>query len=84
MARRRGDHQIRAMKNLDLSDAETAGLIDLLKRAIVADRYPLSPRVLTLVGILGKLRPEPDRPAASPPPRVYAPRREGGIGDAAR
>jgi hypothetical protein len=70
------------MKNLDLSDAETAALIDVLRRAIVADRYPLSPRVLTLVGILDKLRPEPAR-ATLPPPKVYAPpravrkRREG-------
>jgi hypothetical protein len=72
------------VKDLELTDVETAALIELLKRATTEDRYPLSPRVLTLVGILGKLRPEPDRPAASPPPRVYAPRREGGIGDAAR
>ena len=60
------------MKNLALSDTETIALIDLLKRAIVSDRYPLSPRVRTLVGILNKLRPEPARPAASPEPRVYA------------
>ena len=31
------------MKNLELSDAETAALIKVLKRAIVADRYTLSP-----------------------------------------
>jgi hypothetical protein len=53
------------MKNLGLSDAETAALIDVLKRAIVADRYPLSPRVLTLVGVLHRLRPEPARPPGS-------------------
>jgi hypothetical protein len=49
------------MKNLALSDTETAALIDLVKRAIVADRYLLSPRVRTLVGILGRLRPEQAR-----------------------
>jgi hypothetical protein len=53
------------MKNLELSDTETADLIDLLKRAIVTDRYALSPRVQTLEAILNKLRPEPIR---EPPP----------------
>ena len=64
------------MKNLALSDTETTALIDLLKRAIVEDRYPLSPRVLTLVGILGKLRPEPVR-ATLPPLKVYVPPARG-------
>jgi hypothetical protein len=67
---------ILVMKNLELSDAKTTALIDLLKRAIVADRYPLSPRVLTLVGVLGKLRPEPAR-ATLPSPKVYAPPSRG-------
>jgi|HubBroStandDraft_6_1064221.scaffolds.fasta_scaffold3924678_1 hypothetical protein len=38
------------------------------------DRFPLSPRVQTLKGILGKLRPEPVRETL-PPPNAYAPRR---------
>jgi hypothetical protein len=72
MARRGGDHQIPAMKNVELSDAETAALINVLKRAIIEDRYPLSPRVRTLVEILNKLRPEPvGKPL--PEPRVSAP-----------
>ena len=32
------------------------------------DRYPLSPRIVTLKEILGMLRPQPERP---PPPRRY-------------
>ena len=60
------------MKNLALSDTETVALIDVLKRSIVADRYPLSPRVRTLVGILGKLRPEPAR-ATLPQLKSYEP-----------
>ena len=69
---------IRAMKNLALSDAETAALIDLLKRSIVADRYPLSPRVHTLVGILGKLRPEPARATHAPPKAITSQRSRTG------
>ena len=64
--------------NLELTDDETAALINALKRAIVADRYSLSPGVRTLVGILNKLKPEPGRPVASPEPRVvYAPPSRG-------
>ena len=56
---------------LDLDETETAALVTLLKRAvdgelIDADLYPLSRRVMMLKEILGKLRPEPARPAASP------------------
>jgi hypothetical protein len=65
------------MKMLELSDDETVALIDTLKRAIVTDRYPLSSRVRTLAGILNKLRPEPARPAAPPPPRIYEPPSRG-------
>ena len=65
------------MKALELTDAETVALINALKHAIVADRYPLSPRVRTLVRILNKLKPEPAQPAASPPPRIYAPPSRG-------
>ena len=44
---------------LDLTDDETAALARLLKSTIDADRYPLSPRIQMLKGILAKIRPEP-------------------------
>lgn len=67
------------MKNLELSDDEAEALVRLLRRAIDEDHFPLSPRVLTWLGILGKLtlKPEPARPAAAPEPRVYAPPTKG-------
>jgi hypothetical protein len=47
-------------------------LVALLKRTIDADRYPLSPRIGQLRGILAKLEP----PKTAPPPlRHYAPPR---------
>jgi hypothetical protein len=42
--------------NLDLTDDETAALERLLSDAIDRDRYPLSPRIKTLRGILAKIR----------------------------
>jgi hypothetical protein len=59
---------------LDLTDEETDALARLLSRTIDDDRYPLSPRVQTLKGILAKIRPEPVREPL-PPPKVYAPPR---------
>ena len=59
---------------LDLNDEETTALARLLSDAIDADRFPLSPRVQTLKGILAKIRPEPAREPL-PPPKVYAPPR---------
>jgi hypothetical protein len=59
---------------LDLTDAEKFALIDLLKHEIDSARYPLSPRVQTLPGILEKLEPQPGR-APLPLPKVYAPPR---------
>jgi hypothetical protein len=47
-------------------------LIRLLRDAIHDDRYSLSPRILTLEGILAKLDPQPVRDPL-PPPKVYAP-----------
>jgi hypothetical protein len=55
---------------LDLTDQETAALARLLGRTIDDDRYPLSPRIQTLKGVLAKLRPEP-----LPPPKLYVPPR---------
>ena len=59
---------------LDLTDEETDALTRLLSRTIDNDRYPLSPRVQTLKGILAKIRPEPAR-EPMPPRKVYAPPR---------
>jgi len=42
----------------------------LLKRTIDADRYPLSPRIGQLRGILAKL--EPPKQAPPPPPPIAA------------
>jgi hypothetical protein len=62
---------------LDLTEDETAALVTLLKRSVADDRYPFSPRVQTLQRILDRLEPPPARPAASPPPRIYAPPSRG-------
>jgi hypothetical protein len=59
---------------LDLTDEETDALARLLSRTTDNDRYPLSPRVQTLKGILAKIRPEPVRQPL-PPQKVYAPPR---------
>jgi hypothetical protein len=57
---------------LDLTDEETDALARLLSRTTDNDRYPLSPRVQTLKGILAKIRPEPVRQPSmrrrEPPP----------------
>jgi hypothetical protein len=65
------------MTNLPLTNEEAAVLTRELTDITWNDRYPLSPRIQTLKAILGKLRPEPARPAASPEPRVSAPPSKG-------
>jgi hypothetical protein len=62
---------------LDLTEEETDALAKLLSRTIDDDRYPLSPRIQRLKGILAKIRPEPVREPL-PPPRLYAPPRAKG------
>jgi hypothetical protein len=62
---------------------EIEALARLLTNTIDEDRYPLSPRIITLKGILAKIRPEPERgPAALPkqyePPRFVRGRRGRG------
>ena len=52
---------------LELSDEETLALLNLLTETIEADRYPLSPRIRTLRGILHKFGPM--GPAPPPPAR---------------
>ena len=44
---------------LDLTDEETLALAAEIKHTIAEDRYPLSPRIRTLQGILNKLDPRP-------------------------
>ena len=56
---------------IDLTDEETAALMRLLNKAIDADRYPLSPRIQTLKGILAKIRPEPKREPLPPRSSLY-------------
>jgi hypothetical protein len=52
---------------VELTDDEKLALVDLLKRTIRDDPYPLSPRVRTLQAILAKLEPPPTIAAAPPP-----------------
>jgi hypothetical protein len=59
----------------DLSDKEIAALTRLLREKIDNDRYPLSPRIQMLRGILAKFQPEPPRESSPPPPKPYAPPR---------
>ena len=63
--------------NLELTDEQTEALIGQLSQLIDDDRYPLSPRIWVLKEILGKLRPEPARPAPLPPRRHYEPPSKG-------
>jgi hypothetical protein len=60
--------------HLDLSDEETAALIQELHDFIESDRYPFSPRIRTLRTIINKLRPEPVREPL-PPPKIHDPPR---------
>jgi len=65
--------------DLKLTDEQAAALIRELSNIVQNDRYPLSPRIVTLKEILGLLRPEPKRAAAAapPPPKIYAPPTKG-------
>ena len=56
--------------HLDVSNEETLALLNLLTQTIENDRYPLSPRVQTLRGILAKFGPMASTP---PPPRPPTP-----------
>ena len=57
------------------TDEEKLALASLLRRAIDADRYPLSPRISTLRDILAKLQPPEPAPAPLPPLKAYVPPR---------
>jgi hypothetical protein len=54
--------------HLDLSIEETLALLNLLTQTIENDRYPLSPRVQTLRGILAKFGPMASTPPPARPP----------------
>jgi hypothetical protein len=61
----------RVTMQLDLTDEESSALQKLLVNAVEYDRYPLSPRVQMLRGILAKfgpMAPPPPPPARSPTP----------------
>ena len=62
--------------NLELSNEQTAVLEKELRDIVENDRYPLSPRILTLKEILNKIRPEPIREPL-PPLRHYEPPSKG-------
>jgi hypothetical protein len=62
------------MQHVDLTDDEAAALTQELHDIVENDRYPFSPRIRTLRGILAKLRPEPVREPLAPP-EVHAPPR---------
>jgi hypothetical protein len=53
----------------DLTDAERAAVVALLKRAIAESRYPFSPEIRTLKRALDKLEPPPARPQPHPAPK---------------
>jgi hypothetical protein len=64
------------MTHLELNDIQTEVLIRELSSIVQNDRYPLSPRIVALKEILGKLRPEPEREPL-PPRRHYEPPSKG-------
>ena len=53
--------------NIDLTDDEAAALTKELHKIVENDRYPFSPRIRTLGGILPKLDPPAPRPEPLPP-----------------
>jgi hypothetical protein len=60
---------------LPLSADEKLALVAALKSSIDGDRFPLSPRVRTLMSILERLQPPKPAPAPLPPRRFYGPPR---------
>jgi hypothetical protein len=74
---RAGPHSHLVGMPLDLTDDETAALTQELHDIVENDRYPFSPRIRTLRGILAKLRPEPVREPLPPPRNHYEPPSKG-------
>jgi len=60
-----------------LTEEEKLALVALVGRAIDADRYPLSPRIRELRGILAKLEGPRPAPAPLPPLKRYEPPSRG-------
>jgi hypothetical protein len=56
----------------DLSEVECVALVELLTETVEASRYPLSPRIKTLNGILAKMEAPPPRPEPYPAPKASA------------
>jgi len=77
---KKGRHRSWPFYYRDLTDEETAALARLLRDAIDADHYPLSPRVQMLKGIFAKIRPEA-KPEPLPPQKHYDRRGRADIGD---
>ena len=66
---------ISGVMHLDLTDEESAALTQEPHDIVESDRYPFSPRIRTLTGIiLAKLRPDLLREPL-PPPKLYSPPR---------
>ena len=62
------------MADLNLTDDERATLTKLVRNMIVADPYPLSPRIRRLKALLAKLDPNAATQAAAeplPPPKAW-------------
>jgi hypothetical protein len=59
-------YRVSAM-HLDLTDDETFALLNLLTETIENDRFPLSPRIQILRGILAKFGPIAHAPPTRPP-----------------
>ena len=59
--------------NLELSDEQAEVRTRELRNIIQNDRYPFSPRIVTLKEILGQLRPEPEREPLAPRRRYEPP-----------
>jgi len=55
-----------------LTEEQAVALVRELNNIVQNDRYPLSPRIVTLKEILGLLRPEPERAAAAAPTDLCA------------
>jgi len=60
-----------------LTEEEKLALVALVRRTIDADRYPLSPRIRELRGILAKLEGPRPAPAPLPPLKRYEPPSRG-------
>jgi hypothetical protein len=63
--------------DLHLDGQQVELLLAELDRLIENDRYPLSPRIRALREVRAALKPYPERPPPSPPPRPIEPPSRG-------